>query len=373
MIVDADAHVSETLELFERFLDPAYPRPTLLKADMWGQGWFDFGGGRFVPRREGAGRGPIQGFAAGPERNDVEARRRFIAEEGIDVQVVYPTNLIAVCSFDDRDYASALARAYNDWVADYCRQCGPDQVKAVAIVALQEPAEAIEELRRAVDELGLVGVVIPSMIGDRLLGEEQFLPFFAEAERLDCMVGLHDVTGAYDLPGQQMFSTFFGTKIVARPFAFMTAALSLMNVGLLERYPRLRVAFLENGVGWLTYWLERMDHFYEDQRARGFIEQEVPYLKQPPSAYVQRGQIFCHAEPEERTLADSIAYLGENVCFYASDFPHEEVHGSELTRIRQRADISQRAKDAILSDNPLRLYGPRLTAPAAARAASATA
>ncbi len=371
MIIDADAHVAETPELFERFLDAAYPRPRLIPTELFGQGWWDFGD-CVVPRLAGRGRGPLQGFAAGPERNDVAARRRFIAEEGIDLQVVYPTSLIAVSSFANRDYACALARAYNDWVADYCRQCGPD-VKAVAVVALQEPTEALQEMRRAVDELGHVGVVIPSLIGDRLLGEPEFAPFFAAAEALDVMVGLHDVTGAYDLPGQQMFVTFFGTKIIARPFAFMSALLSLMNVGLFERYPRLRVALLENGVAWLTYWLERMDHFYEDQRQRGYAAREIPDLKQPPSAYVQRGQIFCHCEPEERTLADSIAYLGEGVCFFASDFPHEEVHGSELSRLRARGDLSPSAKAAILEANPLRLYGPRLTAPAGRGAASATA
>jgi predicted TIM-barrel fold metal-dependent hydrolase len=316
-----------------------------------------------VPRREGPGRGPIQAFAAGPERNDVAGRRRFLDAEGIDLQVVYPTSLIAVCSFENRDYACALARAYNDWVADYCRECGPE-VKAVAVVALQEPDEAIREMRRAVDELGLVGVVIPSMIGPRLLGDEAFLPFFAEAERLDVAVGLHDVTGAYDLPGQQMFETFFGTKIIARPFAFMTAMVSLMQVGLFERYPRLRVALLENGIAWLAYWLERMDHFYEDQLQRGFTSKEVPYLRQPPSAYVQRGQIFCHCESEERTLPDALAYLGREIGFYASDFPHEEVFGSELARLRERPDLDQQAKDAILADNPLRLYGPRLAAAA---------
>ncbi len=367
MIIDTDAHVAETPELFENYLDPAFPRPRLVRADLWGQGWFEFGD-RVVPRRAGPGRGPHQGFAAGPERNDIGARRRFLAEEGIDLQVVYPTNMIAVCSFPDRDYACALARAYNDWVTDYCRQCDPERVKAVAVVALQEPTEAIKEMRRAVDELGCVGVVIPSMIGDRLLSDEAFFPFFAEAERLDVAVGLHDVTGAYDLPGQQLFSTFFGTRIIARPFAFMTALLSLMNVGLFERLPRLRVAFLENGVGWLSFWMERLDHYFEDQTRRGFLPNEVPDLKQPPSAYLKRGQIFCHAEPEERTLADSIAYLGEGVCFFASDFPHEEVHGSELTRLRQRADISEAAKTAILSVNPLRLYGPRLGVAASAGA-----
>jgi predicted TIM-barrel fold metal-dependent hydrolase len=365
MIVDADAHVAECPEIFDDYLDPAFAdrRPKLIPVRRE-RGWWDFDG-LILPRQSGPGRGPELGFAAGAECNDIPRRRAFIEEEGIDLMVVYPTTLIALCSFPDHDYACALARAYNDWLADHCRACGPD-VKGVAVVALQEPAEAVKELRRAVEELGHVGVVIPSMIGPRLIGDPAFDAFWAAAEALDVMVGLHDVTGAYDLPGQQMFTTFFATKTIARPHAFQTALLSLMNVGMFERHPRLRVSLLENGVGWLPYWLERMDRFYEMQEERGFREQDVPELKRAPSEYLRRGQIFCHAEPEERTLPADLAFLGEGVCFYASDFPHEEVQGSELQRLRARTDLTASAKEGILGRNAIHMYGPRLGAAAPA-------
>ncbi len=372
MIVDADAHVAECVELFEDYLDPAFAdrRPKLIPVRKF-RGWWDFDG-LILPRQSGKGRGPQLGFAAGAECNDPTAREQFLAEEQIDLMVVYPTTLIALCSFPDRDYASALARAYNDWLADHCRQFG-GRVKGVAVVALQEPGEAIKELQRAVDELGHVAVVIPSMIGDRLVGDEAFLPFYAEAERLDVAVGLHDVTGAYDLPGQQMFDTFFATKTIARPHAFQTALLSLMESGVFERYPRLHVALLENGVGWLPYWLERMDTCYQMQVDRGFAADETPWLRRPPSEYLRRGQIYCHCESEERTLPESLAFLGDGVCFYASDFPHEEVTGSELKRLQARDDLSAAALEGILGANALRLYGPRLAAASVSGAASARA
>ena len=130
----------------------------------------------------------------------------------------------------------------------------------------------------------------------------------------------------------------------------------------------------ENGVAWLPYWLERMDTFYQMQVERGYAGEETPWLRRAPSEYLRRGQIYCHCESEERTLPESLAYLGDDVCFYASDFPHEEVTGSELKRLQARSDISQRARDGILGDNALRLYGPRLATAAGARgAASATA
>jgi uncharacterized protein len=319
MIVDADAHVAECPEIFADYLEPAYARrrPRLIPESRT-RGWWDFDG-VVVPRREGAGRGPERGFAAGTACNDVARRRAFMADEQIDLMVVFPNSLIAACSLPDADYACALVRAYNDWVADHCRECGPD-VRAVALVALQDPAEAVKELRRAVDDLGLVGAVLPSMIGTRLIGDEAFVPFFEEAVRLDVPVGLHDVTGAYDLPGQQMFDTFFATRTVARPFGFMTALLSLMNEGHFERWPTLRVALFENGVGWLPYWIERMDGVYETQRQRGNLG-ATPWLRRPPSEYVRRGQVFCHCESTERGLPDAVAYLGEGLCSSPPTFP----------------------------------------------------
>ena len=359
MIVDADAHVAECPEIFEDYLEPAYAdrRPRLIPESAT-RGWWDFDG-VIVPRRDGAGRGPERGFAAGTACNDVGRRRAFMADEAIDLMVVFPNSLIAACSLPDADYACALVQAYNDWVAEHCRQCG-DDVKAVALVALQEPAEAVKELRRAVLELGHVGVVLPSTIGTRLIGDEAFAPFFDEAVRLDVPVGLHDVTGAYDLPGQQMFETFFATRTVARPFGFMSALLSLVNAGHFERWPTLRVALFENGAGWLPYWMERMDGVYETQRQRGNLD-ATPWLRRPPSEYVRRGQVFCHGESSERGLPDAVGYLGEGLCFYASDFPHEEIEGSELQRLQARTDLSATAKKAIFADNALRLYGPRLT------------
>jgi predicted TIM-barrel fold metal-dependent hydrolase len=190
------------------------------------------------------------------------------------------------------------------------------------------------------------------MIGPRLLGDEAFTGFFAAAEALDIPVGLHDVTGAYDMPWQQLFSTFYATKVILRPFAFMTALLSLMNDGVLERYPRLRIALLENGAAWLPYWIDRLDEGFERWRA-----DETPWLRRPPSEYLRRGQIFCHCEGDERDLPETIAHLGEDVCFFASDFPHAEAKGNELSSLRDHPDLTPRAKAGILAQNAIRLYG----------------
>jgi hypothetical protein len=80
--------------------------------------------------------------------------------EGIDTAVNFGTTVFLSLPFlENHDLACAIARAYNTWLAGYCRT-DPRRLKGVALVAMQEPAEAVKELTRCVRELGFVGVAV---------------------------------------------------------------------------------------------------------------------------------------------------------------------------------------------------------------------
>src|SRR5438874_1711648 len=83
----------------------------------------------------------------------------------------------------------------------------------------------------------------------------------------------------YPTAGLDRYDNFFMTHMISHPFEQMLAALSIIAGGVLERFPRLKVAFLESGCGWLPFWLHRMDEHYE-KRAH-----EVPWLTMKPSEY----------------------------------------------------------------------------------------
>ena len=93
------------------------------------------------------------GALGGLEKNDMPTRLRDMDTEGIDVSVLFPTSSFSVNSMVERDYAVAYARAYNDFIADVCRQS--PRLKAVALVPLQDPQAAVAEANRAVTKLGL--------------------------------------------------------------------------------------------------------------------------------------------------------------------------------------------------------------------------
>src|SRR5258706_10454057 len=148
--------------------------------------------------------------------------------EKIGDAVAYPSNALAIGLVRELDLAAELAKAYNDWAYDFCKTSG-NRVKYAAVGAPQVVAEAAKEVRRAVTEKGAVGVMMPTYVHQGLdLGQPQFDPIYSEAEAL-------------------------GVHMTSHPFEQMLSVVSIISNGVLDRFPKLKVGFLEAGVGFLPY------------------------------------------------------------------------------------------------------------------------
>ena len=140
---------------------------------------------------------------------------------------------------------------------------------------------------------------------------------------------------------------------IGRPAETIMQFVGLMYGGIPERFPKLRVAFLECGTGWVPYWMERMD---EEWEKRGKVE--TPLCKQKPSEYIIHGNWFFATEPEEEMLPYVIERIGEDKIIFGSDYPHwDSMFPNVVSTIRGRKDISHTARENILEKNPSRLYG----------------
>lgn len=271
--------------------------------------------------------------------------------EEIQVAVLYPTNALFMGEVRERDFAVALARAYNDWVADYC-QAAPDRLKAVAVVPVQDPQAAAQELERAVRQLGLLGAMIPTYcrVGPRNVGDRWMDPIYAAAEELGVPVAMHasgGITAANDR---------FGNFLELHAFSHVPeqmAALTAMTLGgALERFPRLKVGFMEAGCGWIPFWLEHLDEEYE------LREDESPWLSMKPSEYVRQRAVYFGVEPEEQGIPRVAEAIGGDRLLYASDYPHWDSGWPNTSRrLRERNDLSEALKAQILAENAARFYG----------------
>jgi predicted TIM-barrel fold metal-dependent hydrolase len=140
----------------------------------------------------------------------------------------------------------------------------------------------------------------------------------------------------------------------------MLACLDVIMGGVLERFPRLRFAFLESGCGWVPFWLERMDEHWERHiQALAPVWNVIPMretLKLRPSEYFCR-QCYVSAESEERLIPTVMDIVGEDKLLWASDFPHiDATYPGALNELMERTDISEPRRGRILSDNPRRFY-----------------
>lgn len=182
--------------------------------------------------------------------------------EGIDVAVLYPTIGLGFWGITDAATAVSVARAYNDWLAAYCA-AAPQRLHGAAMVPFQSPDDAVHELRRARDELGLVAAFVrPNPCLGRSVVDDAYAPFWDAAEELGMAVGVHEgfQLAVPPLGSDRTPRNVLVLHAVSHTFEQMFACAQLIAEGVLERHPDLRVVFLEAGGGWVPYWLARLDH-----------------------------------------------------------------------------------------------------------------
>ena len=366
-VIDADAHVLESLETFgDEYLAPAYSsrRPQAARSGQLDYWHID---GHLFPRNSGRGChiiGTPTG-AGGVVKTDVlrkveqardsnqlrdpSARVRKMQAEEIDVQVIYPT-LFLVPLTADPAYGSALCRAYNNWIAKRCADAR-GHLKWVAAVNLEDVESAVAELERVNAELDPVGVMILGTAGEKPLNHPSLCPFFAAAEAAGLPVAVHI---GWSLPSlANMYSTLPESVMIPFTMPLLMAFTAFLMGGLLDRFPRLRVAFLELGCEWVPFFIGRMDHMFR------YFERQMPEvlaIKRKPTDYLRSGQVYVSCEVDDPLLPHVIGLMGEDHLLYASDIPHADRDHFTVRKLRGRDDIPASAKAKILEHNPRRFY-----------------
>jgi len=341
-IIDADGHVYERDEDLFPYLDGTYKnKRTLLGFPFW-------------PTLDGFQRGAIHARLGLHRAFETNARvwLDLLDQAGIALTVLYPTAGLATGLIHDQDWAVALTRGYNDWLTDQYLRVSP-RLKGMALLPLQDARAAAMELRRGVQELGMLGGVLCAVGGEKPLGHADFDPVYAAAEELGCPLAVHG--GPSHGLGLERLDKFAQVHALSHPYAQMTQLTSIVMNGVFDRFPRLRVAFLEAGCGWVPFMMDRMDRSYE---ARKFAEYVGP-VQHPPSSYLTSGNVFFGADPCERTLPYVIEVLGNDGLLFSSDFPHEANLNKcreEIATIAEHTRLAAASRAKILAANARRFY-----------------
>lgn len=362
MLIDADGHLFETEEIFEKYMEPRLRnyRPRLIADDDGHNFWVVDGISRY--RRPSIPGGSNPGTAAPPGGKTGKARRASVGsqtlsivkerledldKEGIDVQFLYPSFLLHVNSWKDGILGNGVCRAYNTWLAKVCAEA-PERLKGIGVVCLGDAEGASREVSH-IKDLGLAGIMINGTVGPNRLDHTDHEPFFAEANRLRLPIAVHF---SFEFPGvSELFPHFFPSRVLAGIFPIMAGLTSVICSGLMERYSNLRFAFLEGGCNWVPAYVERMDDHFENPRynARQLISRS-------PSEYLNSGRIFFGCEGNEKSLRRIVEEIGEDKLMYSSDYPHADRTEGTAKILKERDDLSNSVKKKILEENARCFY-----------------
>lgn len=374
-VIDSDMHVMEPADLWQRYLEPKYRDRAPVGTTRGGR---DIGltiDGKLVnqpdivienwDRALAAHMGPREkDYAFAVARNwDGVSQIEAMDREGIDVAALFPSRGLFVLGLDssetagknglEPDFASAIARAYNNWLADLCAT-NRKRMFGAAMVAPHDPAGAARETRRAARELGFRSIfLLPGWVNRRPWHDPSYDPIWAECQEHDIPVVFHGggpdlLTGDY---GQGFRASLMMWHTFAHSLGPMSALVSLIGGGVFDRFPRLRAGFLEANCSWAPWLIYRLEDHYEDYVGRHEIK-----LERSVSQYFVEN-CFVSVEADEGPSDLYVQRFGDDNVAFSTDYPHPDAKFPRAVDKFLTLPLSDTSKRKFLWDNCARLYG----------------
>ncbi|MBP1947142.1 amidohydrolase family protein [Virgibacillus litoralis] len=228
-----------------------------------------------------------------------EKRIQDMDAEGVDIQVLSPIP-VTFSYWAKVEEAEEMSKIQNDFIANTVKQY-PDRFVGLGTVPLQNVEVSIKEMDRCIHVLGLRGIEIGTNINGKNLDEPEFTTFFEMAEKWGVPIFIHpwETLGRDRLPRHNFMYT------VGMPSETAVAAASLINSGIMERFPRLKVCFAHGG-GSFPYILPRLDQGWN-------AWPDLRLTSKPPSHYAKKFYF------------DSLNYDPLNTRYLIDRFGHEKI------------------------------------------------
>ena len=282
--------------------------------------------------------------------------------EGLDLAVLYPSRGLFVLGLDsveqigadglEPEYATAIARAYNDWMKDFC-DVAPDRMYGAGMVAPHDVDGAVIEARRCVEELGFKAIFLaPATVNRRPWHHAAYDPLWAEIQRLDVPIAFHGGGQTYLTPdfSLEVLDPLMLWHTFSQPLGIQFVTACLCGGGVLERFPDLRVALLEGNCSWAPWFLYRLDEHYE---WTGWYE--APDLTMKPSDYFRRN-CWISVEADEETVPHFVEKFGDERLIFSTDYPHGDSKFPHAVDAFEKLPMSDDAKARAVSTNWADLY-----------------
>ena len=355
-IVDIDAHVTETAfwsEITDR-IDNDYLRhaaqsfrerggsppgllnvqPGMLYQDMFGR----------IPHGQQADAVVGEGT-----HRQVELVRRAMDSMGIDYTVAFPTPMLLLGMHPQAEVEVALGRAFNRWLVEELLP-RETRIKAMMYLPFNDPEACVEVVEEFADAPGVIGFTVVST-RYKPVHHNSYMRLYAALQATGKPLAFHSGFHWGDELMKQM-NRFISMHAISFCYFNMIHLTNWIINGIPERFPELKVIWVESGLAWLPFMMQRLDSEYMMRSS------EAPMLRRRPSEYIR--DMYFTSQPLETsnlklTQATMEAVKADTQLLFASDWPHWDF--DLPTTITDLPFLSEQAKRNILGLNAARAFG----------------
>ena len=365
LILSSDSHVFEPPDLWTTRIDAAFrdraPRMQRLNGVdqlvveehqvIAGIGLISNAGARFEAPETISSQGRFEDVHQGGYDPDQHLKDMQI--DGVAGEVLYPSQGLFYFKVTDTPLMSAIFRAYNDWLAEFC-STDPARLKGIAMINLDDVQDGIKELERTA-KMGFAGAMITEYpFEDRRYDQPEYEPFWAAAQALDMPISLHTATrrqGKIRGAGERTLRD--ASSRATKVFYPATSMCDMIFSGVFERYPNLKLAIVEFELAWIPHLLSTMDYTYRERHEEALYRFKDDMR---PRDFFHRNVFLSFQEDDIGIRLRDV--IGVDNMMWGSDYPHSESTFPQSRKILAQilAGVPEEEQAKIVGGNTARLY-----------------
>jgi hypothetical protein len=274
---------------------------------------------------------------------------RSMRAMAIDYSILFPTPMLVLGTHPQSEIEVELSRAYNRWLLENVLPCS-GAIKTMPYLPLSDPDASVRFIEEFGDRPGVVGFMVTAL-RYQPIHQNRFMKVFAALNERRLPLAFHSAPNWGERSFEQL-NRFLGVHALGFPFYAMLQMTNWVLAGIAERFPDVKVVFMEAGVAWLTFMTARLDSEYLLRSS------EAPLLRRLPSEYIK--DCYFTSQPLESVAPRHLETIfdmfdARRRLLYASDYPHQDF--DLPTRLHDIPFLDADAKRAVLGGNALELFG----------------
>src|ERR1044072_6690198 len=290
----------------------------------------------------------------GDEHRDVTLTRRWMDAMGTDIAVIFPSPMLQLGLHPQVEMEVAFPRAYNRWLVERVLS-GEPRIRSMLYLPFNDPAASYRMVQEFAGKPGVVGFMVTAA-SYRPVHHNDYMRTYALLEEHGLPLAFH---AAYNWNDQAMamMNRFISVHALSFVFYNMVHMTNWIINGLPERFPKLKVIWIESGLAWLPFMMQRLD---SESMMRS---SEAPALKKLPGDSIR--DMYFTSQPMEVTDMGALETTfrminAETQLLYSSDYPHWDF--DLPSTIYDLPFLGETAKRNILGGNAARVFGLELGA-----------